>query len=90
MDILDLIAVPDDVAAMPGTDGGREVLELFSRVDSAFPDFFPYLAQMGGVGMPNALEGDAAINEGKRVLALEALAILRVANTPFEEAANEE
>ncbi|MEL6467095.1 MAG: hypothetical protein AAFQ58_19205 [Pseudomonadota bacterium] len=80
IDLLDVIEVPDSVATLKGNDDGEDVLRDFAAIDLSHPGFFLFVAQMMGVGQPLADgQTDPAINEGKRIAALELLAILKLA-----------
>ena len=89
IDILSLIEPPGSVVDLRKTPEGRHMLTMFDEIDHAYPEFFGALASMGGVGFPIS-EGDGRdssdfVNEGKRLFALEILAVLKVAKMPAEK-----
>ena len=90
IDLLSLIDVPDEVRSLTTTQEGRELLIMFQEIDAHHPDFFGAIASMAGVGMPTkSTDGRASTqgeNEGKRIFAIELLAVLKVAQeSKFEE-----
>jgi hypothetical protein len=97
INVLDLITPPEDLQQLKDDPEGRAALAMFVEIERTHPDFFLFVAGMAGIGESlvgpmddpkNALA--RMVNDGKRLLGLEILSVLKVAHEHMEENTNEQ
>lgn len=89
--LLDHVFVTDDVLAFAVQEQALSILEDFKRAASEAPEMFDYVTMRARIGAPLSDPGETldafeiGRREGRRELALELLALVKVARMPALE-----